>query len=193
MTVPEQPTATPGESDAAPEAAQAPERPGGIPGQPSYPGASQTLRAPQPGSVPPAQFPAGGYPPQPPAGRPQYPAGQPQYPYNQQYPQYGAYPYPYGYPPPQPGTNGLAIAAMVCGICGFLCAVPGLVGVILGIISLPQIKRSQQSGRGMAIAGIVVGSLWILAVILLIVLGHHGQQIGNSGPGGDGSGDGTAV
>jgi hypothetical protein len=80
---------------------------------------------------------------------------------------------------------------MVCGICGFLCGVPALVGVILGIVSLPQIKRSQQSGRGMAVTGIVVGSLWILAVILLIVLGHHGQQIGNSG--GDGSGDGTAV
>ena len=105
-------------------------------------------------------------------------------------PQYGTPPgypppYQYGYAPGYPygqqqgGTNGMAIAAMVCGICGFLCMVPGVIGIILGIVSLPQINRTQQSGRGMAIAGIVMGSLWILAFVLLFAFGHDssGQNV----------------
>lgn len=101
------------------------------------------------------------------------------------YPPPNAYGYGYGYPqPPKSGTNGLAIAAMICGICGFACIVPGVVGIILGFVSLPQIKRSGQSGRGMAITGIVLGSLWIVALILLIVIGHTvsgSVSTGNSG------------
>jgi hypothetical protein len=138
------------------------EQPGSIPWQ-SWPGATQQ----QPTQQQPQYGPPPGYPPQ-------Y--------------QYGGY----GYPPPrqQSGTNGMAIAAMVCGICGFLCLVPGLVGIILGAVSLPQIRRSQQNGRGMAITGIVVGSLWIVAFVLLIVLGHDSSgsvQVGNSGGSGLGS------
>ena len=132
--------------------------PGPVPGQPGQQGQPWYGPAPQPGFGPPP-----GYPP----------------PY-----QYG---YPYGYPPPRSGANGMAIAAMVCGLCGFLCLVPGVVGIILGIVSLPQIKRSQQSGRGMAITGIVVGSLWIVLFVLLVALGHSSGSVGSSGTG-DGSG-----
>ena len=111
----------------------------------------------RPGEVPP------GYsapPPQPPYGTGQWEYGT-QAGYQQPY---------YGYGAPQtPGTNGLAIAAMVCGICGFLCLIPAVVGVILGTVSLPQIKRSGQGGRGMAITGIVMGSLWVVGFVLLIV------------------------
>lgn len=113
----------------------------------------------RPGEMPP------GYPNQPPYGTGQWQYGT-QTGYQQPY-YYG------GYGNPQtPGTNGLAVAAMVCGICGFLCLIPGLVGVILGAVSLPQIKRSGQAGRNMAIAGIVTGALWIVGCILLIVLSH---------------------
>jgi Domain of unknown function (DUF4190) len=98
------------------------------------------------------------------------------------------YGYPSGYPgypgyPQQGGTNGMAIAAMVCGICGFLCLVPGLIGIILGIVSLPQIKRSQQAGRGMAITGIVTGAVWIAVFVLLLIIGHHSQPSPVVGPG----------
>jgi hypothetical protein len=155
------------------------------PEQPTAPAEGANPLAPppftaQPGSIP-GQTWAGAAPQQQYGWPPGYPP--------QQY-QYG---YGYGYPPqpPRGGTNGMAIAAMVCGICGFLCLVPGLVGIILGVVSLPQIKRSQQSGRGMAIAGIVTGSLWILAFVALIVFGNHsGQQIGNSGSSG---GSGTSM
>ena len=84
----------------------------------------------------------------------------------------------------QSGTNGMAIAAMVCGICGFLCLIPGVVGIILGGVSLPQIKRSGQAGRGMAITGMVMGVLWIVAFILLIIFSHHtSQPVGTTGTG----------
>jgi len=129
---------------------------------------------PQPGGIP---------------GQPWY-ESTPQYGLPPGYPPSNQYGYPYGYPPRQSGTNGMAIAAMVCGLCGFLCLVPGLVGIILGVVSLPQIKRSQQSGRGMAITGIVVGSLWILAFVLLLVFGNNGQQISHTGTSG---GSGTSM
>jgi hypothetical protein len=138
----------------------------------------------QPGPIsPPPQF---GAPP--PEGTPPYGPVPPQF----GAPQYGAppgypppYAYGYGYPQPQGGTNGMAIAAMVCGICGFACLIPGLVGIILGIVSLPQIKRRGQSGRGMAIAGIVMGSLWIVGFVVLVIVGHHASQapIGSGGGG----------
>lgn len=76
---------------------------------------------------------------------------------------------PYGYPPPAGGTNGLALASMVLGICGFLCLVPGLVGIVLGFVSLPQIRRTRQRGRGMAIAGILLGFFWPIAFALSVV------------------------
>jgi hypothetical protein len=199
MTFPEQPAARAEAPDPDPDSAPS-AQPEGIPGQ-SGPEAQQYA---QPGSddgfgPPPLQPEFGQAPPQPGFGAPgqgygypppQYPQQAPQSPYGDPYGNPYGY---YGYQPPISGTNGMAIAAMVCGICGFLCLLPGLVGIILGIVSLPQIKRTQQSGRGMAITGIVVGSLWILAFILLLFLGHHGQQVGNSGSTGNGSGDGTAV
>lgn len=54
-------------------------------------------------------------------------------------------------------TSGMAIASLVLGIVGFfLFAIPALVGLVLGIISLRSIKRSQGRlrGQGLAIAGI---------------------------------------
>ncbi|HEY3562657.1 MAG TPA: DUF4190 domain-containing protein [Kribbella sp.] len=118
-------------------------------------------------------------------GQPQYgQAGQPQYgqpgqaPYGQ--PQYGQSPYApsvyggYGYTG-SAGTNGLATASLICSLAGILIGLSAPVGIVLGIIALSQIKKRNQDGKGMAIAGIVVGSLLTLGSILiflfLIVLG----------------------
>lgn len=163
MTESEQPAQQPGPIADPPP-------PAGVPEQPSAPGPAATQAQPsatqaQPSGTPP-------YGPVPPQfGAPPYgtPAGYPPPPYT----------YGYGYAPQQGGTNGMAIAAMVCGICGFACLVPGLVGIILGIVALPQIKRSGQSGRGMAIAGIVVGALWIVGFVVLVIVSHfvNGGQV----------------
>jgi hypothetical protein len=83
-----------------------------------------------------------------------------------QQPVYGAQQPPgYGYPPAHPPTNGLAIAALVCGILGFCFAIPGLAAIILGAIALRK-----PGGRGMAIAGLVMGIIVVVVGILLIVV-----------------------
>ncbi len=79
-------------------------------------------------------------------------------------------------PPPGAGsgTNGLSIASLVCGICGFLCFIPGVLGIVFGFISKRQIREAGgvQQGNGMATAGIVTGivwsALWLVYIIVVI-------------------------
>jgi len=60
-------------------------------------------------------------------------------------------------------TNGLAITALVTGILGL-----GLLPVIFGHIALSQIKRNpMQTGKGMAIAGLILGYLVIAAGVIV--------------------------
>jgi hypothetical protein len=65
-------------------------------------------------------------------------------------------------PPPQAKTNTLAILSLV-----FAFLVP-LVGAILGHVALSQITRRGEQGRGLALAGIIVG--WVLALAWLFVI-----------------------
>lgn len=128
-----------------------------------------------PGPSGPGQFPPGG----------QYPAGQyqggGQFPPGSQFPPGGQYPPGgYGYQPQYfapavARNNPLAIAALVCGICqvvlfigNILLALPA---IICGSIALRQIAQRGERGRGMAIAGLVLGILGILFFFLLVVVG----------------------
>lgn len=79
----------------------------------------------------------------------------------------------YGAPPPPPavGTNGLAIASLVCSLFGWLCVIGGILGIILGVLALGQIRQSGQGGRGLAIAGIVIGGIVTALVIFAGILG----------------------
>ena len=89
-------------------------------------------------------------------------------------PPYGATPPPYGppygtgyptrYPPPAP-TNGMAIASL---ICAFLFAP---LGIVFGHISLSQIKRTGEEGRGLAVAGLVISYLVTVLTIVALVAG----------------------
>lgn len=65
---------------------------------------------------------------------------------------------------PQKGTNGFAIAALITGLVGL-----NLLGIIFGFVALNQIKQTGESGRGMAIAGIILGFVWIVVVIGLVL------------------------
>ena len=91
------------------------------------------------------------------------------------------------YPPQPPAalsvsrTNGLAIASMVLGILGV-----SIVAIILGHVSLNQIKKSgdTQEGRGFAIAGLVLGYIGlalllivIAVVIVVVVVCSGGDQV----------------
>jgi hypothetical protein len=78
-------------------------------------------------------------------------------------------PYPYPYAPPRP-TNGMAIASMVLGIV-WVYWIGSILALIFGYVALKEIRRSGQSGEGMAIAGIVLGwiGVGVLAIVLLLV------------------------
>ena len=125
----------------------------------------------------------GGYPPpygqQPTHGeQPPY-AQQPSFgqqsPYPAAPPPYPAAPTGYGdYPQPQRTSNGLAVAALVCGIIGFLFfgIVLGPLAAIFGGIGLSRANRGA-SGRAMAIAGLVLGVIdTVVAIILLVALAN---------------------
>ena len=92
-------------------------------------------------------------------------APNPNYPPPQGYPppQYGA-PQP-GYPPPAQGTNKLAIWSLVTSLLGLLCGVGAIVGIVLGIMAIKQLNRTQQGGRGLATAGIAIGIITLIIIL----------------------------
>lgn len=63
--------------------------------------------------------------------------------------------------------NGMAIAALVCGLVGFLVGLTAPIAVILGVVALNQ--RVDGSGRAMAITGIVLGALVTIGYLLLFL------------------------
>lgn len=65
---------------------------------------------------------------------------------------------------PVPKTNTLAIVSLVTSLLGGL----SLVAVITGHIALGQIKRQGENGRGLAIAGLVIGYVSMVLVGLFI-------------------------
>lgn len=80
-----------------------------------------------------------------------------------------AYPPQYGYPyqAPRP-TNGMAIAAMIVGIVG-LCTPIAILGLIFGLIAKRQIKERNESGDGMATAGVVLGWIGVASVVFWVI------------------------
>ncbi|MCV6982226.1 peptidylprolyl isomerase [Mycolicibacterium pulveris] len=98
--------------------------------------------------------------------------GQQPYDYPPEYSGYGygygyGYGSPYGYPPPA-RTNGLAVASLVC---AFLLAP---LGIVFGHMALSQIKKTGEEGRGLAVAGLVIGyaitAFTVLAIVISILL-----------------------
>jgi prepilin-type processing-associated H-X9-DG protein len=90
-----------------------------------------------------------------------------------------------GSPPPSPPkTSGLAITSLVLGCLGVLtCGVTSLVGLILGIIALVRINKSngQLGGQSMALAGTIVSGAFLLlmpipAAMLLPALAKAKQK-----------------
>lgn len=77
-------------------------------------------------------------------------------------PAYGAGTPSYGAPASQK-TNVLAIVSLVSSF--FI----SIVGIITGHIALSQIKKTGEQGRGLAIAGLIIGYVGLLAGIIALI------------------------
>ncbi|WP_428937629.1 DUF4190 domain-containing protein [Fontivita pretiosa] len=70
---------------------------------------------------------------------------------------YGAFP-----PPGAARTNGMAVASLICGLLICVPVLTSLLAIVFGILGIRKANQTQVGGKGMAIAGLVLGVLGIL-------------------------------
>lgn len=79
-----------------------------------------------------------------------------------------------GYDPYRPtkplGTNGKAIAALVCSAAGMICCLPSIVGLILGVIAMRETKHTGQDGYALALIATILGGLVVAGIALYLLL-----------------------
>jgi Domain of unknown function (DUF4190) len=81
-----------------------------------------------------------------------------------------------------PGTNGMAIAAMIVSASSIMlcCGIPSFVGVILGVLAMRETRRTGQDGHGLALAATIIGGLavagWLIYILLYVGLMASGWQ-----------------
>lgn len=79
-----------------------------------------------------------------------------------------------------PKKNKLALWSLILSGLGFLClfipylsiASPYLFvgGIVYGIIALSKMKKNNQKGKGLAIAGLIIGGVSIIAALVAIAI-----------------------
>lgn len=81
-----------------------------------------------------------------------------------------------GQAPARTGGAGFAIAALVLGILAVLSCwtvvggiLLGLVAIILGIVGWRRANRGAATGKGMAITGVVLGTIGLLLSVVFVV------------------------
>jgi hypothetical protein len=110
-------------------------------------------------------------PPPPPTPPPYpYPAGQP-------YPPPPPQPYAGYAGPPVGPRNGLGIASLITAVIALITCASVVIGVILGIVAIVigfaargRVKRGEANNGGVAIAGIVLGFIAIIASLAFIAI-----------------------
>ncbi|MGZ4510447.1 MAG: DUF4190 domain-containing protein, partial [Mycobacterium sp.] len=76
----------------------------------------------------------------------------------------------------KPGTNKLAIASLISSFTGvFCCCIGSILAIVLGAIAINQIKRTQQDGYGLAVAGIVIGVATLVVSLIVAVFALHSR------------------
>jgi hypothetical protein len=91
---------------------------------------------------------------------------------------------PYAAPPASGGgnSNGMAVAALVLGILTFVCLGPiaGVLAIVFGILGMKKAKETGV-GKGMSIAGIVLGAVGtVLTIVLFFVFVIAADNVSNS-------------
>ncbi|MFE9691921.1 DUF4190 domain-containing protein [Micromonospora sp. NPDC005806] len=139
------------------------------PALPGVPGPYPPVSA-VPGPYPPVSAPPGGYPPGPVMA---YQAGYPQGPQRVTV---------------QPAlTSGMATTSLVLGILGVLggwClfGLPCILAVILGHLAMRETRDGTRSGHGMAVAGLVLGYVFVGPMILFTVMVFFGSVLSAATP-----------
>ncbi len=93
---------------------------------------------------------------------------------------------PAAVPMPVPGTNGLAIASLACGLAQFVVGPLGTIPAIaLGHVARGQIRRSGEQGAGLALAGLMLGwaALILGTIVVVVALVAFSHTSGPAGPG----------
>ena len=82
--------------------------------------------------------------------------------------------YPAALPYPSTTTSGTAIASMVLGIL-WIYWIGSIVALVLGYLALREIRQNPQriEGKGMAIAGIVLGWVGMATLLLAVLMGIY--------------------
>ncbi|HTU74730.1 MAG TPA: DUF1707 and DUF4190 domain-containing protein [Trebonia sp.] len=84
---------------------------------------------------------------------------------------------------PLAGVNRLAIASIICGIAQFMIVPLAIPAIILGHKARSQIRRTGERGGGLALAGLLLG--WLVAVVIILsiavglaaTIGTHGGPV----------------
>jgi hypothetical protein len=70
------------------------------------------------------------------------------------------------YVTPQPRTNGYAIASLIFGVLLCIPFITSILAVLFGAMGISKAKKARADGKGMAIAGLILGllglGLWLL-------------------------------
>jgi hypothetical protein len=68
----------------------------------------------------------------------------------------------------------MAVASLVLSLVGLCVGITAILGIIFGFIARNQIKQTGEQGDGLALAGIIVGSivvaLGILYILFMVIL-----------------------
>jgi len=150
-------------------------------------GASANQPAPEQGAPSSAAQPEFGQPQQYGASAPEGSSEAPQNPYaapGQQNPYAAAGYQPYAQ---RPKTNTMAILSIVFGLGAiplfFMAILLGPAGAILGHLALGRIKQTGESGRALALTGVIAGwvmaGVWILWIIGLFAFASIGNSYSN--------------
>jgi hypothetical protein len=71
---------------------------------------------------------------------------------------------------PPSGPSRLAVTSFLLGLFGIV-GISAILGIVLGLVALRRMRRTMQRGKGLAIAGIVLGIAWLAVAVVLVATG----------------------
>src|SRR3954447_25965195 len=77
--------------------------------------------------------------------------------------------------------NGMAVASLVCGVLFCIPVITGLLAILFGILGIRKASSGRAGGKGMAIAGLLLGIVGLggqaIGGFFLVQFGKIGMQV----------------